>query len=101
MVRLKGYPERTETFDTKKEAEDWAKDVESGLKHGRLGIGAPDRTFAELLDRFEEKKLEEMPRVDHGYRGQRGMAASRSMLRITLPETTATLQWKPQVKAPV
>ena len=69
QVRLKGYPERTETFDTKKEAEDWAKDVESGLKQGRLGIVAPDRTFAELLDRFEEKSRQALPHVDHGYRG--------------------------------
>jgi integrase len=69
QVRLKGYPVRMSTFDTKKEALDWARDVEDGLKKGRLGAGAPDRTFAELLDRFEERKLAEMPRVDHGYRG--------------------------------
>jgi integrase len=32
-------------------------------------VGVPDRPFAELLDRFEERRLAEMPRVDHGYRG--------------------------------
>lgn len=69
QVRLKGYPVRMGTFETKKEAVDWARDVEDGLKKGRLGVGAADRTFAELLDRFEEKKLAEMARVDHGYRG--------------------------------
>src|SRR5258707_12255210 len=69
QVRLKGYPVRMGTFETKKEALDWARDVEDGLRKGRLGVGAPDRTFAELLDRFEERRLLEMPRVDHGYRG--------------------------------
>jgi integrase len=69
QVRLKGHPVRISTFDTKKKAEEWARDVEDGLRKGRLGVGVPDRTFAELLDRFEERKLAEMPRVDHGYRG--------------------------------
>jgi integrase len=70
QVRLKGYPERRATFERKKDARDWAREVEDQLKKGRLGAGEPDRTFSELLDRFEEKRLRSLPHVDHGYRGQ-------------------------------
>jgi integrase len=69
QVRLKGYPERRGTFERKKDAQDWAREVESQLKKGRMGASAPDRIFGELLDRFEAGKLPALPHVDHGYRG--------------------------------
>jgi integrase len=69
QVRFKGYPERHATFERKKDAQDWAREVEEQLKKGRMGAGAADRTFGELLDLFEQKKLRTLPHVDHGYRG--------------------------------
>ena len=69
QVRLRGLPVRHATFARKKDAQDWAREVEDGLTKGRMGAGAEDHTFGELLDRFEEKVVPALPRVDHGYRG--------------------------------
>ena len=69
QVRLQGYPKRHATFNTKKDATDWARDIEGQQKRGRIWAGEPDRTFGELLDRFEKERLSDLPRFDHGYRG--------------------------------
>jgi integrase len=69
QVRLQGYPKRHATFNTKKDATDWARDIEGQQKRGRIWAGEPDRTFRELLDRFEKERQTDLPAVDHGYRG--------------------------------
>jgi integrase len=69
QVRLKGLPQRWATFEHKKDAQNWAREVEQDLKVGRTGAGAPDHTFAELLDRFEEEEPRALANADrHGYR---------------------------------
>jgi integrase len=69
QVRLRGYPTRHATFELKEDAKNWARDVERQLKRGHMGAGERDRTFGELLDRFEKERLPDLPQYDHGYRG--------------------------------
>lgn len=36
QVRRKGYPTQTRTFETKRDAEDWAATVESEMRRGEI-----------------------------------------------------------------
>lgn len=52
VVRRKGFPKRTKTFDTKKEANAWAVEYESNLNLG-VDEGIPKEiTFAVLIRRY-------------------------------------------------
>lgn len=53
-IRKRGYPEYTETFTRKTDAEAWAKQVEADLQRGRFmpGNDARRRTFGEMADRY-------------------------------------------------
>jgi len=51
QVRRKGFPLRSESFDTEERAQLWAKRIESEIEDLRAGK-IPERTLAELLDRY-------------------------------------------------
>jgi len=53
-IRKRGYPEYTETFSRKTDAEAWAKQIEADLQRGRYlpSNDARRRTFGEMIDRY-------------------------------------------------
>lgn len=58
-VRLRGFPEHTQTFPRKTDAELWAKAKEADLKRG-FHVASPEsarRTLAEAIDRYIEHTL--------------------------------------------
>lgn len=54
QVRRKGYPTQTRTFETKRDAEDWAATVESEMRRGLFidRSEAERTTFGEILERY-------------------------------------------------
>jgi integrase len=52
LIRLKGHPPQSETFPTKREAQEWAAAEESALRAGRRGT-YPAKTVADALRRYE------------------------------------------------
>lgn len=58
-VRLKGHPERSQTFERKSDARDWARQIEADLKRGRYvpTSEAARRTVAEMVDRYTTQSL--------------------------------------------
>ena len=57
QVRRKGYPTQTQTFETKRDAEDWSKTVESEMRRGVFidRSEAERTTLLELLTRYESE----------------------------------------------
>lgn len=57
QVRRKGYPSQTQTFESKRDAEDWAKTVESEMRRGIFidRTEAERTTLGELLARYESE----------------------------------------------
>ena len=54
LVRRKGYPQQTQTFDTKGEAQEWAGTIESAMRR-RVFVSraeAENTTLAEALNRY-------------------------------------------------
>ena len=56
-VRIKGYPVQTRTFETRTDAEAWAKITESEMVRGVFisRKGAENTSLAEALERYERK----------------------------------------------
>ncbi|CAN5749163.1 site-specific integrase [soil metagenome] len=56
LVRRKGYPAQTRTFETIKAAKDWAKDVEAKMRRGEFTdrSEAERTTLGELLERYRQ-----------------------------------------------
>ena len=66
-IRKKGYPTTCKTFDSKADAEAWAKDIEANMNKS-LFVSAKEAeqyTLSECLDRYIEKYT---PRLKHGKR---------------------------------
>lgn len=59
MVRRKGHPTETQTFDRKTDARNWAAGVEADMRVGRHTDTRESRkhTLADALDRYEEHVL--------------------------------------------
>ena len=59
QVRLRGYPSRSGTFRSRKDAERWASSIESGIREGRHFPHALARrtSFAALADRYVQSVL--------------------------------------------
>jgi len=59
QVRIAGFPARTETFTTRRQAERWAKTVEAKMIEGRhfRNVEARRRTVGEAIDRYIESEL--------------------------------------------
>ncbi len=54
IVRMKGYPPQTETFNTEKKAQKWAKQTEVAIEDGKhfMKTEAKNHTFGEMIDRY-------------------------------------------------
>ena len=59
QVRMAGYPSRTASFSSKRQAERWAKTVEAEMIEGRhfRSAEARRRTLAEAIDRYLEREV--------------------------------------------
>ncbi|MBC3863432.1 hypothetical protein H8K32_15105 [Undibacterium jejuense] len=68
QVRRKGYPTQTRTFESKRDAEDWAKMVETEMRQQTfVDRSEADRTsFGELLERY----LQEITPDKRGWRAE-------------------------------
>jgi integrase len=65
QVRVKGHPAESQTFTTRRKAESWAKALESAIEDGRHFPQRKSRRtlFAELVNRYRESALKELPPV--------------------------------------
>lgn len=65
QVRMAGFPARTETFTTRRQAERWAKTVEAEMIEGKhyRSVEARRRTLGEAVDRYI---AEEVPKKRDG-----------------------------------
>jgi integrase len=65
QVRMTGYPARTASFPTRRQAERWAKTVEADMIEGRhfRNVEARRRTLADAIDRYVENEL---PKLRNG-----------------------------------
>lgn len=54
LIRRRGYPQQTRTFDRKSDAEGWAADIEAEMHRGVFvsRAEAESTTLAEALDRY-------------------------------------------------
>ena len=85
IIKRKGYPTQTRTFDLKGQAETWAKQIENEMDRGVFvsRVEAECTTLAELLDRYENEITPQ----------KRGAAMERSHLKEeALAKTTTTPQ---------
>ena len=74
IIKRKGYPTQTRTFDLKGQAETWAKQIENEMDRGVFvsRAEAESTTLAELLDRYENEITPQ----------KRGAAMERSHLKV-------------------
>ncbi len=59
LVRLKGFPPQSATFERKTDAKKWAQDTESAIRDGRYfkTAEAKKHTVSELIERYSTKVL--------------------------------------------
>lgn len=59
LVRLKGYPPQSATFDRKTDAKKWAGKVENDIREGRhfKSMEAKKHTLADMIERYTEQVL--------------------------------------------
>lgn len=65
LVRLKGYPPQSATFERRTDAKKWAQDTESAIRHGRYFPSQESRkhTFSDLIDRYIIQVLPHKPKM--------------------------------------
>ncbi len=116
QVRLKGNGSHSRTFDTKSEAEKWARSTESEMDRGVFydRTEAEKTTLLEALDRYEKEVIshkqypeQELQRVRHWRSqplSQRFLGSLRGVdfakyrdSRLTLGRATATVRQELQV----
>jgi integrase len=63
LVRLKGFPSQSATFDRLTDARSWARNTESAIKEGRhfKTAEAKRRTFTELVERYLKRVRQDNP----------------------------------------
>ncbi|AOI69150.1 tyrosine-type recombinase/integrase [Burkholderia ubonensis] len=73
-IRRKGYPQQSKTFDTRADAEKWARAVEHEMDRGRFvsSAEAENTSFTEALDRYEREIAS----------NKRGATQERSIIRM-------------------
>ena len=83
LVRRRGYPQQTRTFDTKGEAEGWASTLESEMSRGVFvsRAEAEDTTLAEALNRY---RTEIVPQK-RMQTAKRGASTDSSIRSVPLP----------------
>ena len=64
LVRLRGHPPQSATFERKTDAKKWAQQTESAIREGRYfkTSAARRHTGAELIDRYVEEVLPRKPK---------------------------------------
>jgi len=64
LIRLKGYPPQSATFERKTDAKKWAQDTESAIRDGRhfKTAEAKKHTAAEMIDRYCSQVLSNNPK---------------------------------------
>ncbi len=62
MIRLKGHPIQTATFERKTDAKKWAQDTESAIRDGRYfkTAEAKKHTLKELIERYKKDHVPQM-----------------------------------------
>lgn len=71
LIRRKGYPPQTRTFESQKDAKDWARDVEAKMRRGEFAdlSEAEATTLGVLLERYrQEVTPEKRGYVQENYR---------------------------------
>lgn len=71
LIRRKGYPTQTRTFESQKDAKDWARDVEAKMRRGEFAdlSEAEATTLGEILERYrQEVTPEKRGHVQENYR---------------------------------
>ena len=65
LVRLKGYPPQSATFERRTDAKKWGQDTESAIRHGRYfpTHEARKHTFSDLVDRYIAQVLPHKPKM--------------------------------------
>ena len=65
LIRLRGCPPQSATFDRKTDAKKWAQDTESALRDGRYfkTIEAKKHTFSDMVDRYVKYVLPHKPKM--------------------------------------
>ncbi len=89
QVRMTGFPARTASFPTRRQAERWAKTVEAEMIEGKhfRNVEARRRTLAEAIDRYV---LEELPaKKDARTRAVRLRWWQQKLGQLKLSEITA------------
>ncbi|MGN4191787.1 tyrosine-type recombinase/integrase [Burkholderia gladioli] len=73
-IRRTGYPQQSKTFDTRVDAERWARAIEREMDRGRFvsSTEAESTTFTEALDRYEREIAS----------NKRGAVQEKSIIRI-------------------
>ncbi|MGE4554009.1 MAG: tyrosine-type recombinase/integrase [Desulfovibrionaceae bacterium] len=84
-IRRKGYPSQTRTFDSKTEAEEWARSVESEMDRG-IFISRAEAESTTLFDALERFILEMVPAYAHPETETRRVKGlqRRALSRMTL-----------------
>ena len=59
LIRLKGHPAQSATFDRKTDAKKWATQTEAAIREGRhfKTIEAKRHTFGDMIDRYIENEI--------------------------------------------
>jgi integrase len=70
IIRRKGHPPQTASFERKTDASDWAREIEAAMRAGRAFVGTEARrqSFSDLLARYREDVL---PQYDQGEQKKR------------------------------
>ncbi|MBN6740449.1 site-specific integrase [Acidithiobacillus sp. MC6.1] len=79
IIRKKGHPSQTKTFRAKRDAERWARQIESEMERGVFvqRTESEQTTLNELLDRYSREVL---PTLKGGYREQSRIKALQNSL---------------------
>ena len=91
QVRMAGYPARTASFPTRRQAERWAKTVEADMIEGRhfRNVEARRRTLADAIDRYTENEL---PKLRNGSTHRSNLPYWREVLgHLKLSEITPAI----------
>ena len=93
LVRRRGYPQQTRTFDTKGEAEGWASTLESEMSRGVFvsRTEAEGTTLAEALNRYRTEIIPQKKNVDREARRVNGLI---HMLGPLAPRFLASIRGK-------
>lgn len=103
-IRLKGRAPETATFNKLTDARAWAAKIEQDIKEGRHFGVSKRHTLAELLDRYEEKKLPQLKSKDtvqarlSWWREQHGTALLSDLTPDAISKASDTLAATPKLR---